>query len=167
MIRTPQTPGLTKPSPRRSRRAIALIELIVVVLLLVGFMTILTSLFVTTYHAQVNAIKRDNLLYRIDSALGTMRRDVWSARRMAYTHGHLDLTISDQQQVRWDTSEPHRLTRRQTAGSPDTQLTQTWIDLPTVDDVNVHGPLVTLTFKEQKQRESLTFVSQLLLGGSR
>ena len=149
------------------RRAFMLMELIVVVLLLVGFMTVLTSLFVTAYRAQVNSIKRDNLLHRIDSALGTLRRDVWGARRMAYADGHLDLTINDKKQVRWETAESHRLTRKQTGGGGDTQVTQTWIDLPDVDDVNVHGPLVTLSFKEDRQHESLTLVSELLIGGQK
>jgi short subunit dehydrogenase-like uncharacterized protein len=142
-------------------------ELIVVILLLVGFMTVITDLFVTAYHAQNNSIKRDNLLHRIDSALGSMRRDVWSARRMAYADGHLDLTINDKNQVRWETAEPHRLTRRQTGDTPETQSTQTWIDLPDVDNVNVHGPLVTVAFKENPNRESLTLVNEVLLGGAK
>ena len=83
---------------------------------------------------------------------------------MAFADGHLDLTINDQKQIRWETAESHRLTRKQTG---DTQVTQTWIDLPDVDNVNVHGPLVTLTFKEARQRESLTLVSELLMGAQK
>ena len=155
------------PRPHANNRGILLMEIIVVILLLGAFMIVITALFKTAYRAQVDSSKRDALLHRVDSVLGTMRRDVWGAHKMAFADGHLDLQTGPQAKVRWETAEPHRLTRKQTGESGDTQTTQTWIDLPDVDDVNVHGPLITLTFKEDKQRESLTLVSEILLGGEK
>ena len=155
---------IATPRRRPRPRGILMMEMIIVVLLLAAFMTIISALFVTAYRAQVDSAKRDALFHRVDSALGSLRRDVWSAHKIAYADGHLDLSLTERSNVRWETNEPHRLTRKQTG---DTELTQTWIDLPSVDDVNVHGPLVTLTFKENKTRESLTLVSEILLGAEK
>jgi len=143
-------------------RGIILMEMIVVVLLLAGFSVVITALFMAAYHAQVDSVRRDALLHRIDSAMGAMRRDVWGARHMTFAGGHLDLTLGQTRNVRWATGKPNQLTRKETG---DHESSTTWIDLPAVDAVEVHGPIVTLAFKEPRQREAIAFVSEVLLGG--
>ena len=148
--------------PTRPPHGFILIEMIVVVLLLAAFSVVITALFVTAYHAQLDSVRRDALLHRVDSAMGAMRRDVWGARQITYSDGHLDLTLGKTRNVRWDTHTPNRLIRKETG---DHESTATWVDLPAVDDVEVHGPIVTLAFKEPRQREAIAFVSEVLLGG--
>ena len=135
-----------RPVPRR--RGFLLMEMIVVVLMMVTFTMVLAGLFVVAYRAQVDSVRRDTLLHRVDSVVGTMRRDVWGAREIVFADGHLDLKVGAKKKVRWETSEENRLTRKETEEG-EAQFTQTWVELPGVDAVDVHGSLVTLTFKEK------------------
>lgn len=148
----------------RESRGVVLIEMVVIIALMAAFMVVIGSLFVVAYRAEVDSTRRDALLHRVDAVVDNMRRDVWGAREIAFDRGHLDLALGNKQKIRWDVTTPHQVTRTLHRDDAATDATTTWINLPAVDSVDVHGPIVTATFKETRQRESVTFISQVLLG---
>jgi hypothetical protein len=148
-------------------RAFALIEMIGMIVLLAAFMLVFSALFKATYLGHREAARRDSLDLRVDTALESLRRDIWSAHALATANGELTLTMDDHSTTHWHFGPTW--TRTPTAASPTR-----WTDMPP-DPVAIetHGPLLTLRFIGEKNPEggqkttpeTITFISQLMLAG--
>ena len=87
--------------PSTRQRAFALIETIAMVMLLAVFMLVFGALFKAAYLGHRESARRDSLDLRVDAALESLRRDVWSAHALTANNGELTLTMDNQATTRW------------------------------------------------------------------
>lgn len=154
---------------KRHPSAFALIELLAVVLLLAGFAVIFADVFSVTILAQRSAVRSEELSNQFDSAMATLRRDVWNARTFRGSPDSLELTLAGDQRIVWSQTSAGALTRS-APGEPD----RTWRNAPPVR-FTFRGPVLTLTVptpppspirgasRNTGQPDAAVFVSQWLL----
>ena len=155
---------------QNNRRAIALLELIFMLLVFAGFTVLLTELFLTINRANRDSTQRATLYSRLDGAMKQLRRDVWSAKNLATPKPDtLEITTADGSQITWNGNA--QTLSRKTATNP---AGQSWQGLPTISFA-AKGPLVALTLHTPPPPpaprtplpppipdDHMTFVSQLL-----
>ncbi len=111
---------------------------------------------------------RDDLIHRVDNAVDTLRRDVWSAAAIRANGKNLEIQsptapTAPPSTIHWTAAEDGTLTR--TPPGPDAN-THTWPGLTGITFTST-GPLLTLHIADTHGEEQATFVSQQLLMGAK
>ncbi len=146
----------------RRRGGFTIIEMIAMVGLLAIFMVVISALFKAAYRGQVDSERRGAVVLRVDAAIGMLRRDVWGARAMELRDGELMLSEGEGT-VRWRLGNVWSRTE-----TGERELVRRWEEMPAEGAVEVRGALVTARFSGVKvPLETVTFVSQVMMGGGR
>ena len=100
---------------RPHRSGIMLIEMLMAIILLSAFLLISTQVFVATMKLNAEAGKVHTDSVRLDSALRTLRADVWAAKEMSSRDGAVVLKPSTgPQEIRWMVEKDGTLVRTAT-----------------------------------------------------
>ena len=135
------------PSKRKRGGAgcpgMTLIELLTVLVLLGAFMTIATPLFIAVITTMRDAHRSYALVMRFDSAMGQLRRDMWSSRSFAVADAQrLILTQPDATTITYTFDETGGLQRITSANLQDVRH---WPALPRPMTFAQQGPLLAIT----------------------
>ena len=146
---------------RRARRGMLLIEMIAYLAIMAALSLLATEMVVTSTRMARESTQRDIMLHRIDTALGTLRQDVWSAQAITATSDQIALVQSDGV-VFWHLENGGKLTRYTATELP---YKRTWIDMPPLVFAARGATLHVEVAAEGAPHEQITLVSQPLLAG--
>jgi len=141
-----------------------LIELIAYLLILGAVATLISEMVVTSITFSREENKRDVMIQRVDSAIASLRRDVWSAVSIK-SAGDMLVLVEPDGVVFWKTEPGGKLSRFTAEQLP--QKT-TFLDVPkftfTPQDKSLRVTVESGPAGAAK-REQITLVSQYLLAG--
>jgi hypothetical protein len=95
-----------------ARRGFALFEMLVLLILFAAFALVASKLYASVWRLMYNATQAQTSETRLNSALATLRRDVWNAERIAGGDAKLTLSIAGTQPVVWSIASDGTWTRR-------------------------------------------------------
>ncbi|MCL2645534.1 MAG: type II secretion system GspH family protein [Phycisphaerales bacterium] len=151
----------------RQAHGYILTEMLIAVAIMGVLAVLVGDLFMISFGSMRKASSRDNLLYRMDAAIGSLRRDTWAAEKISMdAANHVDLKMPSGEQVSWRMSEKGVLSRTLQRKGEAAQ-NQTWPELPEIRFLlSSDGALLELSVRSAPgQDESLTLVSQSMLQG--
>ena len=154
---------------RRGTRGYFLFELIMALALLSVLAVLLGDLFMVSVGAMQKSSKRDNLLHRMDSAVGSLRRDVWAAEKISVSGvGVVTLEMPSGEKVSWwmpEIEEKDGLLSRTVSRNDQVVQSQLWTDLPEMRFSSDRTMLKLSVRSGPGRDDSLTLVSQPMLQG--
>jgi len=149
---------------RKISRGMMLIELIGYLLVMAAVAALITEMVATSIKVSREETARDVMLQRVDSAITSMRRDVW---RSVAISGNADRLILVQPDgvVFWEVESGGKLSRYT---APELPKKTTYIQMPKLTFVPQEKSLrVTVESGPPgaAKREQITLVSQILMAG--
>ncbi len=151
---------------RRSRSAIALIELLFVIAILGIFAVIASSIFTTTMKTLYRANADDASRRAMDAALSRLRSDIWNATAIRSESGGLSVDRPGGS-VQWSFDETKQLVR--STGESETPSLQSWPVSNLRVTFDVQGPTVGVEVSPPNAQaiasERLVSQAMLLNGG--
>lgn len=132
---------------RPTRRGFVLIEMLAVLALLAAFGIVSAKLFTSLMRQMRTTAAAQSVAGRLDSALSTLRTDVWSATQLQAQDTTLILTTGAHT-VTWLADDKGNLSRTETGAAPVTSDTRRWDNLPARLSFAVNGTVVSVHVTE-------------------
>ncbi len=154
---------MNRQSHLRARRGILLVEVICWLPLMAALLALTGEMMVSGLTIYRQNTARDVMIGRVDSALDTLRRDVWRAESIQTIKDQVALT-EPEGAVLWRMENGKILTRIDGTGP---LAKKTWIDMPAFTVMSA-GPLLQVDGESGPggaRRESMTMASQRMLAG--